>query len=225
MSEFLLHSGERQTGTTLHKIRKDHVERYTVAASDIFRIFSGNSKNLKGLDCFCGNGYGSYILAKNLQCQIAGIDASESAINQANVHYFINGLTSYGAKKFPCAFPENEYDFITSFESIEHVEDSIGLIEGLASALKVGGYLFASVPNSEILSLEKNPNKFHYRHFSYMEFLDIIKKNGKLKLKTFYGQDTYTLSNGKISHILPENKMRLRHNYRGQFLYFILQKI
>lgn len=225
MNDFQLHSGERQTGTRLEKIRADHVARYELASQNISRIYSNNTSHLSGLDCFCGNGYGSYILSNELKCNVHGIDASEAAINQANAHYKLP-TTTFETAYFPFDLHHEKYDFITSIESIEHVEDSAALINMLIYSLKPGGYMFASVPNADMLSLEKNPNKFHYRHFNYMDFLKLTNVNDVMSLHTFYGQDTYLMSNGVVSGYMPPSMMKMKHRYiRGQFLFFVLQKV
>jgi 2-polyprenyl-3-methyl-5-hydroxy-6-metoxy-1,4-benzoquinol methylase len=163
-------------------------------------------------------------MADKLNCSVHGIDASGPAIQQAGVHYKTNN-TSFEENYFPFSLPHKRYDFITSIESIEHVEDASSLVAELEKSLKPGGYLVASVPNADILSLEKNPNKFHYRHFSYMDFVKMCTNND-MQLKTFYGQDTYIMSNGFVAGYLPDNMMKMKHRYtRGQFLLFIFKKI
>ena len=50
-----MHDGERQVAPSLDGIRKDHVERYKLAAE----IFGG----LSVMDVGCGVGYGAKVLA------------------------------------------------------------------------------------------------------------------------------------------------------------------
>jgi SAM-dependent methyltransferase len=164
-------------------------------------------------------------MSTNLNCPVWGIDASEEAINQAH-HHYSTVKTFYTTKFFPFILPENTFDFVTSIESIEHVENSRLLVKNLVSSLKVGGYLFASVPNNSILPLEKNPNKFHYKHFLYAEFIRLVQEFGKMRLDTYYSQNAYKMKNRVVQGYLKDHEMKLKHMHKhGQFLYFVFQKI
>ena len=81
--DFSLNSGERQVAQSLDGIRKDHLWRYELVADFLAKQFGAIRTN--GADIFCGNGYGSHIVAKRLQnTQILAIDASKEAIDSAN---------------------------------------------------------------------------------------------------------------------------------------------
>ena len=84
--DFSLHSGERQTGTCLDAIRRDHRVRYDLAISWL-RKRGGKVGELFGLDIFCGNGYGTYMLTQLMGCKVLAIDASAEAIVLANRWY------------------------------------------------------------------------------------------------------------------------------------------
>lgn len=215
MRDFSLDSGERQTSNTIEKIRKDHLVRYEMVGD-----FLLDKKHLMGMDCFCGIGYGSYLLAEKLKnTTILGIDASREAIDFANKYYGRKNIF-FSNKIYPCVLPYEVFDYVVSFESIEHVEQGFEFIESLMGSVKSGGYLFLSVPNEQILPHGKNPNRFHYRHYYYHEMqaalkdFDIIKK---------YGQNSYRLKDGIIDGILPENDMELTQD-DGQDIIIVAQK-
>lgn len=58
----------------------------------------------------------------------------------------------------------------------EHIQDDIQFIETIISAIKNNGYWFLSTPNEEKMSLKKNNNKFHFRHYTNKMVNDIFKK-------------------------------------------------
>ena len=85
LKDYSLKSGERQTANKLDDIRKDHLVRYQLALDYIKRNKNGK---IKILDMFCGNGYGSYLLASNInECKLTSIDGSKEAVKFAKKFY------------------------------------------------------------------------------------------------------------------------------------------
>ena len=60
--KFDLYSGERETATSLLDITKHSIYRYNLVLETLCKKF--DNADFIGLDIFCGNGYGSYFLAK-----------------------------------------------------------------------------------------------------------------------------------------------------------------
>ena len=209
--DFSLNSGERQTAKNLAGIRKDHLLRYELAANFLEKEF--NENKTYGADIFCGNGYGSYLVASKLKnTKILSVDASKEAIELANNYYKIENRIKFINKFFPFELEKDKYDYVISFESIEHIQDDIQFIETIISAIKNNGYWFLSTPNEEKMSLKKNNNKFHFRHYTNKMVNDIFKKYN-LKVIEQYGEDTYSIDkNGLIMGTLSEGKMNLIKN-------------
>lgn len=222
--DFSLNSGERQTAQTLAGIRKDHLLRYELAANFLEKEF--NQNKTYGVDIFCGNGYGSYLVASKLKnTKILSVDASKEAIELANNYYKIENRIKFINKFFPFELEKDKYDYVISFESIEHIQDDIQFIETIISAIKNNGYWFLSTPNEEKMSLKKNNNKFHFRHYTNKMVNDIFKKYN-LKVIEQYGEDTYSIDkNGLITETLSEDKMELIKDYKGQFMVYILKVV
>ena len=221
---FSLNSGERQTAQTLDGIRKDHLLRYELAANFLENQF--NQNKTFGADIFCGNGYGSYLVASKLKnTEILSIDASKEAIELANNHYKIENRIKFVYKFFPFELDKDKYDYVICFESIEHIQNDIQFIETIISAIKNNGYLFLSTPNEDVMSLKKNNNKFHFRHYTNKTISNIFKKYN-LEVIERYGEDTYSIDkNGFIIGTLGEDKMKLIKDYNGQFMVYILRVI
>lgn len=228
MSDYRLKSGERQVGTKMTDIRADHTARYQMVVDKLNTEYMDplrTPSTVYGLDAFCGNGYGTYMLAKEANCVVHGIDASHDGVVLANRH-FATASTFFSVKEFPFELPFEAYDFVVSMESVEHVEDSYDLIQTLISAVKPGGYLFLSTPNSGTLSLELNPNKFHHRHFTYAELVEMVGNiRFDMELVEYFGQDCYVMKDGKVLGRDDPDKMTLRSQYaNGQFHCFIFRK-
>ena len=222
--DFSLNSGERQTAKNLAGIRKDHLLRYELAANFLEKEF--NENKTYGADIFCGNGYGSYLVASKLKnTKILSVDASKEAIELANNYYKIENRIKFINKFFPFELEKDKYDYVISFESIEHIQDDIQFIETIISAIKNNGYWFLSTPNEEKMSLKKNNNKFHFRHYTNKMVNSIFKKYN-LKVIEQYGEDTYSINeNGLITGTLSEDKMKLIKDYKGQFMVYILRVV
>ena len=215
--DFSLMSGERQVGRSLSEIRKDHLLRYEMALQ-----FLRDKPHAMGLDCFCGNGYGSYWLGKELdESCITGIDASAEAVTFANQYYQLPNVF-FSNKLFPFDLPKGIFDFVVSFESIEHVDDGVRMFDELIGSLKAGGYFLFSVPNERINSREKNHHPFHKHHYVDDEVKRILEK--RVDILHQYGQNVYVFHDGLQGELLPESDMILRENVEGQIWIYVCRK-
>lgn len=224
ISRFSLHSGERQTAPSITEIRRDHVARYEYASQVITNHISQAHAGF-GIDLFCGNGYGTSFLANTTGQVTLGIDASTEAIDFANKHYACE-INFFTAKAFPFSLPKNTFDFVVCLESLEHVEDAKRFLTEIFTSMKPGALLILSTPNSEIWSLDVNPNPFHYRHYSREELLRLLSTTfrNELRLLDWHGQNIYHFVDQKISHCLPTVDMELCPQQEGQILVFTFIK-
>jgi len=213
---FQLTSGERQTASSVEKIRSDHTARYKLAAS-LLQDKYGSCSNLKGLDLFCGNGYGSRIIHDHTGARMLGIDGSLDAVTQANQSYG-NHRTVFLNHYFPFEVQEKSFDFTVCYESIEHVEDYVGLLHQAIRASR--GPVFISVPSEENLPFVKHQKffKFHHRHFTVDEILKLCSQFQTHEVKSVYGQSVYEIKNDKISGLIPNEKMYMQPTFpQSQF--------
>lgn len=205
-------SGERQTAVSFEAIRADHRARYDFAAEhltpELARARRGDGP-LLGLDAFCGNGYGAARMARAPHVAVQGIDASEDAIAIAQRH-FGSSRAAFTQERFPCELPAGRFDFVTCFESIEHVEDDEGLLGTLARALAPGGLLFLSAPNEATLPIAENAAffRFHERHYREEDLVAMAASKG-LVLRARAGQHAYHTAGHRAVKPLPEERMGL----------------
>jgi 2-polyprenyl-3-methyl-5-hydroxy-6-metoxy-1,4-benzoquinol methylase len=219
---YSLYSGERQTASEIDGIRMDHLSRYELINQHL-NLLSDVHK-INGLDVFCGNGYGSFLLAKShVNTHITGVDGSAEAIAQANKNYSL-GNNFFSHKLFPFQLPANAFDFIACFESLEHVEDDSAMFSEIVAATRPGGIIFVSVPNQKHHDLQKNPHIFHFRHYIHSEFL--IKFQGALELHCWYGQDVYKFDIEGVNtfELLHSEDMLPRKNVHGQVNIYVFKK-
>jgi 2-polyprenyl-3-methyl-5-hydroxy-6-metoxy-1,4-benzoquinol methylase len=210
MHDMSLNSGERQTATRFDDIRADHRVRYEWANA---LIPPGGF----GLDVFCGNGYGAWLLGGTRR--VWAIDGSVDAVRLAEEHYRRPG-TLFSAAYWPFELPTACFDFVVSLESIEHVPDGDVFFRALVDSLKPGGQILFSTPCQDLLPLEKTGNHFHHRHYSLAESLAMADSGG-LKLIDWAGQNTYRmLDDGRQGPLLADEEMVLRPRQAGQFVMF-----
>ena len=150
-------------------IYNEHLARYELAKE----IIAARGGAEKILDAACGSGYGSKILAETGAQKVVAIDISPEAIQSAkelysspNIKYVLGDVKNIKEEN-------NSFDFIASFETIEHIDDPGLFLKELKRVLKDDGLAIISTPNGEIFG-EKNP--FHLKEFSRSEFAELIGK-------------------------------------------------
>ena len=214
MHDLSQNSGERRVATEFAAIRADHRFRYAWAYA---RIPDGGF----GLDAFCGNGYGTWLLAQSRT--VLGIDGSSEAIRLAEVHYR-SQRTFFATQYLPFELSAAVFDFVVSLESVEHVVDGHGFFQQLVDSLKPGGQLVFSTPCEDHLPLAMTGNHFHFRHYSLAETLTLAGSGG-LTLIEWAGQNTYQKQpDGRQGALLPESEMGLASERAGQFTLVLCQK-
>lgn len=179
--DYSLHSGERVNFVDAGLMTSDCLARYEYIASDLRGFGSGR---LTGADVFCGNGYGTSILARALDATILAIDGSAEAIAQATQSY-LSANIFFAAKLFPFELPRGMFDFIASIESMEHLRDDRAFAAMLCRSLRQGGRLYLSVPDEEAMVLERMKYPWHYQHYRAGELDELIEGFGMTRLRAF----------------------------------------
>ncbi len=138
-----------------------HVVRYFEAARNI-------RPGDRVLDAACGLGYGSTVLTQNSRCaSYVGIDNSDYAVDYARAN-FPRGADDLRFEKGSLPeclerFDDASFDFIASFETLEHLRDTGPFLQECIRLLTPGGRLMISVPNdwAEADGIDPNPHHFH----------------------------------------------------------------
>ncbi len=160
-------TGERQVSSLITGIRRDHVARYEFAIDWL------NQHKMQGcrvLDCACGVGYGSFIMA-NAGFDVVGVDNSMSAIQYANTYWKHENNKFRKKDAYDLDKEDETFDVIVSFESLEHFEFVSQVIDNFS---KLAPVLIFSVPNEAVIPF--GPGfAFHYRHYRSDELFDLIK--------------------------------------------------
>jgi 2-polyprenyl-3-methyl-5-hydroxy-6-metoxy-1,4-benzoquinol methylase len=199
------YSGERQVGTTLDNIRKDHLNRYIFAAKHI------TAPNAIVIDAACGVGYGSFVLAQNENvAKVYSLDISQEALTHAQEYFnhpnIEHSLTNLETQTIQAPLA----DYFISFETIEHLRDADKLFATIAAQVKSGATFIGSTPNEEIMPYTKQNFMYHTRHFSVKDLEVLLQKHGFSKAE-FYQQ-----KRAEPSAVEKSND--------GQYIIFVAQK-
>ena len=161
-------TGERFTPECVREIWYEHWHRYAFA-----RAFA---RGKRVLDAACGEGYGSALLS-DVATSVTGIDISETSVAHAKARYGTRPNLRF--ERGDCTrldLPENAFDTIVSFETLEHVEAQDELVAGFARILTADGTLIISSPDKKTYSDDRGfSNEFHVRELYRDELTDLLK--------------------------------------------------
>jgi 2-polyprenyl-3-methyl-5-hydroxy-6-metoxy-1,4-benzoquinol methylase len=176
-------------------------------------------KSSKSLDLGCGTGYGTSLLSLN--CQIAGIDINPEAIDYAIKHYGKTSEFIVGDISSLSHIYKNSYDFICSFEVIEHLRKPKVFLGEVKRILKPNGYFILSTPNKIVHSPNgKTNSRYHVREYKPYELEKLLTENfSSVKM---YGQSKSRRAIMSINKFM--NSQLVRQKYVNSD-FFNLRKI
>ena len=157
---------------------------YTEAA----KLVGGNV-----LEIGCGWGRGLELLTKAAR-HYTGIDKNAELISSLSAEY--PTATFKAASIPPLPFADNTFDFIVTFQVIEHIENDDLFIKEAHRVLKPGGKLLLTTVN-KTFSLTRNP--WHVREYiatelqalmgRYFKIVETRGIHGNDKVMTYYEQN------------------------------------
>lgn len=122
-----------------------------------------------------GAGYGSAGLAQSAR-QVEAVDVSKEALEYASEHYARQNIRFqlYDGKTLP--FADESFDFVFTFQVIEHIREDIDFVREMYRVLKKEGLLFMTTPNRIVrMGDDRMPwNFFHIREYSPSELQTLL---------------------------------------------------
>lgn len=162
-------TGERFTPECVREILYEHWHRYAWAA----RLVAG----LDVLDCACGEGYGSRLLAASAR-RVDGVDIDPAAVEHAQRRYGSDRLDFHAASALALPFDDARFDAVVSFETLEHLAEHDELLTEFRRVLKPGGVLLLSSPDRKTYSDDTGfDNEFHVRELYRNELDDLLGRH------------------------------------------------
>jgi len=160
----------------------EHVVRYAFAAS----LCQGR----RVLDVACGEGYGSYLLARAGAAAVVGVDLSAEAILAAEarfaapgVRYLVGDAANLGA----LLTSEPPFDAVVSYETIEHVSDVDRFLDGIRTVLAPNGVVIISAPNEPGPIGHCSANPFHRRTLTFEQFRTLTERHLGQARRWYFG--------------------------------------
>lgn len=171
-------------GKSPETVEHEHYERYRFASRRVM------NKNV--LDIACGVGYGCELLSEAGARNIVGVDLSDRNIEYAREQYGGRNIAFVNRSIYDIDY-DSEFDLITCFETVEHVDNDNLALRKLHNALRCDGELIISTPNRKIASpkartiADKPANDYHCREYTLEELKELVVRNG-FEIKEIYGQ-------------------------------------
>jgi ubiquinone/menaquinone biosynthesis C-methylase UbiE len=182
----------------------EHQARYKFVAP----LVSGR----KVLDLACGTGYGSKIIAEAGAMEVWGGDIDNELIEENKENYQNYKIFFRKMDVADIPFPDNYFDVLVSFETVEHIKECEKFMGEASRVLKNDGLFIMSTPNKKATLKLDIQNPFHVREFDKEELAAALAN--RFNKIEFFGQRP-------IADLRPHQKY-LKKIY---FLYRSLKKL
>lgn len=150
-----------------------HVGRY-VRASD---LVAGRSV----LDVACGSGYGALVL--HSAAGYVGLDLDPRALREARREFPEFDYRQGSVYELP--FEDASFGAVTSFETLEHVDQPLRAVAEITRVLEPGGVLVASIPIN-------HPDRIHhFRPYTAVEAFEILTGDERLEVIELHVQGAF----------------------------------
>lgn len=193
----------------------DHLSRYWWVSN----FLAGKTV----LDCACGKGYGSYVLAQQAKF-VYGIDLNENSLSLARENFGSRKNLSFSAFDVTKIDTFSQpLDAVVAFEVIEHIPpaSTTDFLQGIRQKLGENGILYLSTPNHDVV--EKSgvyvPD-FHINNFRPHELHQTLSKHfqsvtmlGQFTPKPAWQQILFDFDYWNLRHRLPKKSIATAQNF------------
>jgi len=156
---------------TAERVSLDPAENYVLQRSIKAYIEAAEIVNGKVLELGTGSGYGIDIIAPKanefLTIDKYRCDIVDRLPEGSNVKFIQSTFPPF------IGIEDSSFDFVISFQVIEHIEDDTKFVQEIFRVLKPGGKFICTTPNIK-MSLSRNP--WHIREYTIAELFNLLKK-------------------------------------------------
>lgn len=148
-----------------------------------FPITSGQGI-ARGIEIGCGTGGMQETLSQFCQ-ELIGVEPFENAARVASLRNSKFTIVQTEGERFLAEHPES-FELIAAFDVLEHLEDDIGMLRQMHSALVTGGCLVITVPASKILWSSFDLFDKHWRRYERTDLQQKLESAGFLVCRISY---------------------------------------
>ncbi len=204
--------------------QKEHSDNYVYQRSLLAYLEAAKIISGSVLEIGTGSGYGVDIIAPHAE-EFVTIDKHQTPMNSSSAVKFIqmNVPPLHG-------IPSNSFDFVITFQVIEHIQNDGLFLKEINRVLKSGGKLIVTTPNKK-MSITRNP--WHIREYTVQELEKLLLSHFKKaeKLGVFGNEsimDYYIKNKASVKRITRFDIFNLQYRLPRQLLqipYDILNRL
>lgn len=155
--------------------QQDISDNYVYQRSVLAYVKAASIISGKVLEIGTGSGYGIDILADRsdyfLTIDKFASRAGEEAAKKEHIEFRQMNVPPLEG------IPDNHFDFVVSFQVIEHIQNDGAFVAEIHRVLKPGGKFIVTTPNKK-MSITRNP--WHIREYTIDELDQLLKRNFSL---------------------------------------------
>lgn len=166
---------------TAERVSRDASDNYVFQRSRLAYVEASRMVSGRVLEIGTGTGYGAEIIAPYAECftTIDKTRSEELGVLPENVEFV-------EAKVPPLPFADASFDYVVSFQVIEHIAKDKEFVREVHRVLKPGGKFIVSTPNKP-MSLTRNP--WHVREYTASQFSALLSSFSSVEARGVDGNE------------------------------------